>query len=138
MLSPQGDTPASTAQDKWLQPLTGASRNRISHKPNPSIAAKRPNIPVWELHLTDNSKRKQLRYQSHKFLFAVGKLRKHVRKTVNNLPNDSEISALFCASVTALISLEISQWRGLTQKAVVQNPTGHTVSFFVTRAALWS
>lgn len=80
MLSPLRDTPASTVQDKWLLLLTGASRNRISHKSNPSILAKRQNIPVWKLHpLTDNSERKQLRCQSHKFLFAVGKLRKHVQ-----------------------------------------------------------
>lgn len=139
MLSPRRDKPASSAQDKWLQPLTGANRNRISHKANPSIPAKRRNIPVWKLHLLiDNSKRKQLRYQSHKFLFAVGKLRKCIQKRVNILPNNSEISALFCSSVAALISLEISQWHGLTQKAAVQNPTGHTVSLFVTRAALWS
>lgn len=124
MLSPLCDTAASTVQDKWLLPLTGANRNRISDKSNPSILAKRWNIPAWKLHfLTDNSERKQCRYQSHKFLFAVVKLNESVFKTtVNNLPNDSEISALFCASVTALISLEISLWHRLTQKSSSAKP----------------
>lgn len=80
MLSPLCDMQASTAKDKWLLPLTGASRNRISDKSNPSIPAKHQHIPAWKLHLlTGNSGRKQLRYQSHTFLFAVGKLRKRVQ-----------------------------------------------------------
>lgn len=61
--------------------LIGSDRNCISDKLNPSILVKCQNIPICKLHLLAAAKRKQLRDQRQKFLFAVGGLRKHVQNS---------------------------------------------------------
>lgn len=47
------------------------------------------------------------------------------KTAVKNLANNSEISAFVCASVTALISLEILQWHGDSyEKLQCKTPSG--------------